>query len=111
VADIPQGFPAKLSDDELADSIEEWFAEYRHRYSTTTLPELLLGFVNAASQEQLRRQVAAAARSADEASKWAGVARGDCSADRFGTVTRGGALEVEARSARVRLSTGTTHFF
>jgi hypothetical protein len=64
VAEVPAGFPTKLSDDELAGAIEKWIGEYRETYPTSKLPELILAFVNTASQEQLRREASAAARQA-----------------------------------------------
>jgi hypothetical protein len=64
VAEVPAGFPSRLSDEELAASIESWIAEYRTVYPKSTLPELILAFVNTASQEQLRRQSNKAAREA-----------------------------------------------
>jgi hypothetical protein len=64
VAEVPAGFPTKLRDDELAEAIDKWIAEYRGVYSTTKLPELILAFVNTASREQLRREASAAARQA-----------------------------------------------
>ena len=56
MAEVPEGFPSHLSDDELVAVIEEWSAEYRTRYPTSKLPELIVAFINTASQEQLRRE-------------------------------------------------------
>jgi hypothetical protein len=71
VAEVPEGFPSRLSDDELVAAIANWMAEYRARFATTGLPELILAFVNTASQEQLRREANKAAKEA----RWvAGVA-------------------------------------
>jgi hypothetical protein len=64
VAEVPAGFPTKLSDDQLAEVIEKWIAEYRETYPMSKLPELILAFVNTASQEQLRRESSVAARQA-----------------------------------------------
>jgi hypothetical protein len=50
VADVPEGFPSRLSDDELAEAIEQWSVEYRTRYPNSKLPEL--AFINSALQEQ-----------------------------------------------------------
>jgi len=79
VAEVPDGFPSRLTDEQLASSIEEWSAEYRHRWPESTLPELVIAFINTASQEQLRREVAAATDAADtvagRAFLVAGVAR------------------------------------
>jgi hypothetical protein len=52
VADVPEGFPSRLSDDELAEAIEQWSVEYRTRYPNSKLPELILAFINSALQEQ-----------------------------------------------------------
>jgi hypothetical protein len=71
VAEVPEGFPSRLTDEQLAESIEEWSAEYRHRWPQSTLPELVIAFINTASQEQLRRQMVAATDAADRAAKQA----------------------------------------
>jgi hypothetical protein len=74
VARIPEGFPARLTDDELTEAIEEWSSEYRTRYDTSTLPELIVAFINTASQEQLRREARAANRVAKLSLVIAGLA-------------------------------------
>lgn len=67
MAEVPDGFPSRLTDEQLAESIEEWTAEYKHRWPESTLPQLVIAFINTASQEQLRRQMAAATDAADRA--------------------------------------------
>jgi hypothetical protein len=70
VAELPAGFPSKLSDDDLAAAIDEWIAEYREIWPTSKLPELSLAFVNSGLQEQSRREVAASAQSAARAAQF-----------------------------------------
>jgi len=67
MAEVPEGFPTRLTDKQLVESIGDWTQEYRHRWPTSTLPELVIAFINTASQEQLRRQMVKATNSA----KWA----------------------------------------
>jgi len=74
MARIPEGFPARLTDDELVQAIEEWSEEYRTRYEKSTLPELIVAFINTASQEQLRREARAANRMATLSLVVAGLA-------------------------------------
>ena len=70
MAELPAGFPSKLSDDELDATIDKWITEYREIWPTSKLPELSLALVNSGLQEQSRRQVAASARSAARAARW-----------------------------------------
>jgi hypothetical protein len=70
VAELLEGFPSKLSDDDLAAVIDEWIAEYRSIWPTSKLPELSLAFVTSGLQEQSRRELAASARSAARAAQW-----------------------------------------
>ena len=74
MAEIPKGFPSRLTDEALADAIEHWSEEYRTRYEKSTLPELILAFINTASQEQLRREARAANRVTKLSLAVAGVA-------------------------------------
>ncbi len=76
MADLPAGFPSKLSDDELAATIDEWISEYRTIWPTSKLPELSLALVNSGLQEQSRREVVASAKSAAQAARWVVVIAG-----------------------------------
>lgn len=57
---IPDGFPAGLSDTQLAAIVDEWIAGYAKLYGDVgpQLPELKLALINAALQEQSRRETA-----------------------------------------------------
>ena len=57
---IPEGFPARLSDDQLTATLDEWITGYSRLYGDVSpqLPELKLALINAGLQEQARRETA-----------------------------------------------------
>jgi len=64
--EIPDGFPDRLTDGQLSEFVDEWIRNYTHLYGDPSahLPELKLGFIRLALEEQTRREIAASARSA-----------------------------------------------
>lgn len=57
---VPDGFPARMSDDDLANTVDEWISGYSRLYGDVgqQLPELKLALIGAALQEQSRRESA-----------------------------------------------------
>jgi hypothetical protein len=55
--EIPDGFPSRLTDDELSEFVDRWVSLYTQMYGDPSahLPELKLGFMRMALEEQTRR--------------------------------------------------------
>jgi hypothetical protein len=65
VPEIPEGFPSRLTDEELVAVLNEWIRAYGELYGDLTrqLTDLKLTLIGAGLQEQSRREFAASARS------------------------------------------------
>jgi hypothetical protein len=55
--EIPEGFPSRLTDDELSEFVDRWVRDYAEMYGDPSyhLPELKLAFMRMALEEQTRR--------------------------------------------------------